>query len=601
MPDLKHPISRRPREHSIVEKVFRASLTAYMMNMLAWALGTLVDGIFVGNFLGVDAVAAYGMIWPLTLLFGLIGGILSGGARTLYAKLAGHGKMDEANRVFTLACAAAFVLSCGMIVLIYAFHAPLAALLGAKGGNAQLRPLIGSYLMAFVLGLPFDSTAKVLSSFMGMDSDHARTVSATVTLTVADVIGDAAAIFVFHGGMFALGLATAVAQLLYCLVLLGHFRREKRMLRFVFRGLRGELGKLRDVFVCGAPAGTTRIAGAVGGILINRIIAAAATSSFIAAYSVHKSMASLVSATYFGIADTVWTLSSIYYGEEDRHALDALQRTALRIGAVITGVAVLLLLLFSRAFAALYLGRESEEALLLGAQAVRLFALSVPLYMLVYLFQDYLMGVNRLKAASFFGLLPACGAAVPTVWVMVKLMGGRGAWFATPVCLSLLIVAAYFYIIRWKDGEGFHGKRLLVTDDFGAASGKELSISADTMTEVIGMSRLAGLFCEENGIDKRRAQHLALCIEELGGNIIRHGFNDGKPHSIDIRILVKDEELILRVRDDCRPFNPLERYELTQQQKEDPAKNIGIRLVVGSCRDIQYLSTMSTNNLIIKL
>lgn len=180
------------------------------------------------------------------------------------------------------------------------------------------------------------------------------------------------------------------------------------------------------------------------------------------------------------------------------------------------------------------------------------------------------------------------------------LMGGYGAWFATPVTLLLMIGYALLFIARKGGGKNFDSKRLLLPEDFGTAAGEELNISADTMLEVIGMSRLVGLFCEENGIEKKKANRLALCIEELGRNIIEHGFDDGKPHSIYIRVLIKNKELILRIRDDCRPFNLLEQYELTKDQ-EDPTENIGIRMVVKSCRDIQYLSTMSTNNLIIKI
>jgi len=109
---------RRLDEHSIVETVFKKSLISYMMYMLAWAVGTLVDGAFIGNFLGVDAVASYGMVWPLTLVFGLIGSILSGGSRNLYTDLAGHGRTEEANRIFTLACLMSAAFSCVMVALI---------------------------------------------------------------------------------------------------------------------------------------------------------------------------------------------------------------------------------------------------------------------------------------------------------------------------------------------------------------------------------------------------------------------------------------------------------------------------------------------------
>lgn len=96
-----------------------------------------------------------------------------------------------------------------------------------------------------------------------------------------------------------------------------------------------------------------------------------------------------------------------------------------------------------------------------------------------------------------------------------------------------------------------------------------------------------------------KANKIAICIEELGTNIIEHGFIDGKRHSIDIRIIAKDNELILRIRDDCRPFNIVERYRMVSMEDKNPTKNIGIRMVTNMSSDAKYVSTMGTNNLII--
>mgnify|MGYP002856234232 CR=1 FL=1 len=381
----------KEKNQSIVEKVFRKSLTAYMMNNFTWAVGSLVDGAIIGNFLGVDAMAAYGLIWPLTFVYALIGSILSGGSRNLYTNLAGHGKTDEANNVFTLACILSVMLSVTMVILTYLFISPLAGFLGAKGENELLRPLVCRYLSGFILGLPFDSCAKILSGYMGLDSDHERVVGATIAMTITDIIGDLAAVMLFNGGMFLLGFTTALGQIVYFAVLASHFFRKD---------ITGTKEKIKTIISNGAPSGITRISNAFCGIAVNSILSASAASSYIAAYSIHKSMGSLVGATYLGVADTVWTLSSIYYGEEDKKALDELQLTAFRIGISITGFVAVILALFPRFFARIYIGKSDIQALELTSQSIRTFALCVPLYLVVYLFDDYLMGTNKLKTSN---------------------------------------------------------------------------------------------------------------------------------------------------------------------------------------------------------
>lgn len=592
---------RGKTEHTIVRTVFVRSLVTYVLNATTWAIGTIVDGIIIGNYLGVEAMAAYGMIWPVTLLFGLIGGILSGGSRNIYTKLAGQGHLEEANRVFSLACGLAALLSLVVIGAITAFAGPIAGLLGATGQNAHLQVLVSRYLTGIMLGLPFDSIAKILSGYLGMDSDYRRVITATVAMTVTDIVGDYLAVTVFDGSMFLMGLTTAIGQLVYCAVLSTHFLRKNRMLRVTFRKLRSTVRHIPAILANGTPAGTTRISSALGGILVNRILSAAATGTYIAAFSINKSLASLVSALYLGVADTVWTLSSIYYGEEDRKALHDLQANAYRIGIPLSLAVAGVFFLVPRFFAGIYFGSADAETLSLASEAVRFFSLCVPLYLVVYIFVDYLMGIGRLKEANIFGFILEFGASVPVVWGMVRLFGGRGVWYASPVTLLIVLICSFLYILRWREGDSFRDKRLLVDADFGAERGSELNISADSKTEVLGMSRLAGLFCRENGIDEKKANALALCIEELGCNIIDHGFNDGRPHCIDIRILVKDGELILRIRDDCQSFNLPEQYAMRQVQENDPTKNVGIRMVMKMSRDVQYLSTMSTNNLIIRI
>ena len=592
---------RGNREHSIVETVFVRSLVVYILNSLTWAIGTLVDSVTIGNHLGVDAIAAFGLASPLTLIYGLIGGVLSGGSRNLYTRLAGHGDTEEANGVFTLACTAAVLFSLVAIMVTWIAGAPLAGLLGASGRNARLRPLVMQFLGGYVLGLPFDSVARILAGYLPMDSDHRLTLAATVAMTVTDVAGDLIAVLCFDGNLFLMGLTTSIGQFVYCAVMCTHFFRKERMLRFVFRGLRDAMKWFTAILRNGAPAGLTRVAASVGTVLIYQIIGDVAGSACIAAYGISATIISILGALYLGVADSVWMLSSIFYGEEDRKALDELQMTALRIGVTLAAAVALVFLVLARFVAALFIGYGDPETLDYTAEAVRVLAVSIPLYVVVYVFDDYLMGTGKLKSASIYSVCMECAVAVPVVWLMVRLMGGRGAWFATPVSLILMIAGACVYILSWRDGKTFSVKRLLLPRGFGADSARVISISANTATEVSGMSRLAGLFCRENGVDAKKAAKLAICVEELGMNIIEHGFSDGKPHSIDIRLLVKDNELILRVRDDCQPFNLPERYAMLEKRDDrDPTRNAGIRMVMGMSRSVQYLSTMSTNNLIVR-
>lgn len=90
---------------------------------------------------------------------------------------------------------------------------------------------------------------------------------------------------------------------------------------------------------------------------------------------------------------------------------------------------------------------------------------------------------------------------------------------------------------------------------------------------------------------------LSLFVEELVENIVRFGFADGKKHSVDIRVIKRADGWTLRVRDDCRRFDPTEWIKL--HNEEDKTKNLGIRMVCGMAKNVKYLSTFELNNLTI--
>ena len=89
-------------------------------------------------------------------------------------------------------------------------------------------------------------------------------------------------------------------------------------------------------------------------------------------------------------------------------------------------------------------------------------------------------------------------------------------------------------------------------------------------------------------------------MEEMAGNVIEHGFTKDrrKDHTIDIRVVHKNDDIILRIKDDCVPFDPAERSKILDP--DDITKNIGIRMVYAIADDIRYQNILGLNVLTIR-
>ena len=85
----------------------------------------------------------------------------------------------------------------------------------------------------------------------------------------------------------------------------------------------------------------------------------------------------------------------------------------------------------------------------------------------------------------------------------------------------------------------------------------------------------------------------------MAGNIVKHGFT-GKANSvIDICVVKTDEELIIKMKDNCKLFNPQDIDDIFVP--EDPVKNIGVRVVRRVCKSMDYYPLLGLNVLTIKM
>ena len=141
---------------------------------------------------------------------------------------------------------------------------------------------------------------------------------------------------------------------------------------------------------------------------------------------------------------------------------------------------------------------------------------------------------------------------------------------------------------------------MVIPESFGVGEEDRISLSLHSMEEVIRISQTIQNFCLEKGIDRRRSYLAGLCMEEMAGNVVAHGFTaDRKKHSVDVRVVYRDNGLILRLKDNCVAFDPAARREIVDP--EDMTKNIGIRMVYGIAGSVSYQSVLGLNVLTVTL
>ena len=135
---------------------------------------------------------------------------------------------------------------------------------------------------------------------------------------------------------------------------------------------------------------------------------------------------------------------------------------------------------------------------------------------------------------------------------------------------------------------------------FGVKPGDMIEMTVRTPQEAEEASVQAAAFCKAHGESPRNSMLLSLCVEEMVNNIVAHGFKANRTDQcVDIRILFKDGQRIIRIRDNCVNFDPVEYLKL--HESDDPSAHIGIRMVMKMVKSANYVNSLGLNNLTLVL
>ena len=586
---------------SIIRNTFYIQLLAFIMLSLSSSVGSMVDGIVIGQFLGVDSIAAFGIINPLMIAFSIIGAVVSAGARNRFTSLLGAGKTEQARQVFSLACALSTGFAAALMLFLLVFSGPVTSALGASRNTADLLPLARDYLIGISFGLPAMNLVRVLNGFMPLDNDRNLPVISSIFLTVSDIVMDLAAVLFFHGNTLEMGIATSISYYVALAVLLTHFRKKDIFLRFQFRRLPWK--ETAAILGRGMPSGVCRLGNTLRCIFMNRMLALIASSAAIAAYSVHRQADSFFNPVTIGMADTVALLAGILVGEEDRPMMKRLLFTSVQATLVITAGIAALIWLFAPGFASLYI-KDNPEALRLAVTAVRCYAIGMPLNGLNLIYLNYFQGIGKSLLASVSGFICESGLLILSAAAMMPLLGAEAVWWAFPV--SQFLVMCYYGVVVAMESrrikihrEGLFNRVLLLPDTFDVPDRNKLDVTITGMEDVMQLTDKVWDFCELHSCDSNIKTKLVLSVEEMAGNVIHHGFADGKAHCIEVRILKKGDGYYARFRDDCLIFDPIRQIKLLSD--EDPTHHIGLRMISAIAKDIQYTCVLKLNNILVKI
>lgn len=587
------------KEKDVIASMFLTAAIVMIFTQMTGVVATIIDGIVTSRFLGSDQYSAVALLGPLVNIVLLFASFVSIGGQIVCSNKVGTGERDEANAVFTFSLLFGILVAAAFVIFSVISPGTLLQICGVSHkGRPELYEHMLDYLHGYTIGIPAVIMVQILSPFMVMDNGKQLVSLSATVLCLSDIAGDFINALVIRGGVFGMGVATSIAMWLQLLVLLMHFVKKEGYFRLSLKSLKGT--HIRDIGQNGLISFVKKLATILRDILTNRInLVVAVSTAAVAAKGMQADLNMLMFCISIGIGRTLLTMSSMYYGAEDLDGLKRAYKYAMLLCIRLLAVVGVILFIAAPLVSRIY--TSDPEVTALSVFSIRCMAVSLVPDALNEAFQDYLQGIQNRKLVNTLCFAERFFLPVATAWILGMAFGSRGIMASMAVAKIVLFLLAFVIVcVRCKGLPRKLEDIMFLPEGFGGREEDNIYARFSAMEDVVRESERAHDFCIAHGVDKRGANMVALFVEEMGGNIIRHGRpRRGGSVCADYRISANGGRIGISLRDYCEEFDPMKFNEI--HREDNRMSNIGIRMVMSLAKDIRYINTFNSNCLFMYL
>ena len=413
--------------------------------MVFTSLYTIVDGMFVSNLVGTDALSAINICYPLLSLFYAISIMFSTGGCAVVSIQLGEGNSKKANRLFAFITLSALAVTAALAVVSFIFLEPLLTFLGC---SETLIPLCKSYLSVLLVFSPVLTLQILFQSFFVAAGKPALGLILTVSAGISNMILDYVFMAHFNSGISGAALATAAGYFIPAIGGVIFFFKNRKGLCFSLPQI--DFKALLKSCTNGSSEMVTNLSTSITTMLFNVTMMKHLGNDGVAAISAVLYSQFLLTALYLGFSVGVAPILSYHYGAGNCVYLNKLKRICYKFVLATSVLSFVLAFSMSNPLASLFSGNNQNVHELIK-HGMMLFSVG-------FIFS----GFNIFTSAFFTALSDGLTSAIVSfsrtflfiidgLYLMMAILGIDGLWLSIPFAeLCAFIISIIFLKAKQK-------------------------------------------------------------------------------------------------------------------------------------------------------
>lgn len=423
-----------------IPKLFIKYVIPSMIAMVIMGVQGMIDGLFLGNYVGSNAMASVNIAMPFIYGASAINFVISVGATAFIGRLLGEKNATDAKTVFKTALIS--LTSCSTFLMIFGtlFSTQIASSLGA---DASLLQNSSVYIKIVSLSFVTQSLYILFSFINRVTAKTYLFVIATTAGIICNVTLNYIFLVKFNMGITGAAIATAISNSIGFFINIPPMLSKKSQLNIYDGNFSNDF--LKKMIFNGASEGVTSISTSITTLIFNLTFMHYYGPIGVSAFTIISYISQLGTLMIFGIADSASPIISVNFGAKKQQRVKELIKLSVLTSFAI-GIMLYLIIFFKGEMLIGFFADQDLNLIQMTYNGARLYGLMF-----------FMCGINMISSAYF----TAVGNAVKSmlisasrglifiligVLVLPSLFGVTGVWLVAPFAdlITLFIVIFMF-------------------------------------------------------------------------------------------------------------------------------------------------------------
>ena len=413
------------------------------IGILVMSLNILIDTIFVGQWIGANAIAAINVVLPVSFFIAALGMSIGMGGGSIISRALGSDNTALANKVFGNQITLTLISTLSFMGLGLFF---LEAIIPLFGGKGALYPLAKIYYIIVVIGVPVLGFCMMGNNTIRAEGKPKNAMYAMVLPSISNLFLDYILIYELGWGMEGAAWATTLSYVICGSYILYFFISKKSDLSLSWKDLILETAVVKEMGALGFVTLARQAVVSITVLLVNNILFSLEGENLVAVYAIISRMLMFALFPILGITQGFVPIAGFNYGAQKKERVVEVIRKAIIYASVLATIVFVLIVLFAENIAAVF----TREPLVVEttADVLTWVFLSTPIVGIQLIGSAYFQAIGKAIPALLLTLTRQGFFFIPFLLVLPRYYGSFGVWISFPIAEFISTLVTAFFLQR---------------------------------------------------------------------------------------------------------------------------------------------------------